>query len=280
MSFKSLLTFADVTESSAPRLETAIAMAERHGAHLAVCALAEQPAYYYGIGTEVAADVYVQDIERSREVADRVAVAARARLAESGHDGDIRTATGTAAMISEIAARQARHADLNLVGQPLDDDHLTLLTSVLEGVLLNSGRPLAMVPRQWSGGAFGARVMVAWAPCKEAARAVNSAMPFIEAAERVDIAMVDPETGEHAHGDEPGADLAASLARHDVRVTVNRLPGGGQRVAERLLSHAADCNASLVVMGGYGHWRLREALFGGVTRDMIRQSTVPLLMAH
>ncbi len=105
-------------------------------------------------------------------------------------------------------------------------------------------------------------------------------MPFIEAAEAVHIAMVDPDTGDDAHGEEPGADLAAALARHDVPVTVDALPSAGQTVAGRLLSHAADCGASLIVMGGYGHWRLRESVFGGATRDMVRQTTVPLLMAH
>jgi nucleotide-binding universal stress UspA family protein len=280
MSLMNLLVFADDSDASAPRLETAIAMAERHGAQLSVCALAEQPAYYYGIGTEVAADVYQQDIERARAVAGEVAGLARTRLATSGHDGGVRSATGTAVVISEIAARQARYADLSLIGQPFDGDQETLLTKVFEGVLFDSGRPLVMVPRQWSGGAFGGRVMIAWAPCKEAARAVADAMPFIEAAESVHIAMIDPDTGEYAHGDEPGADLAAGLARHGVQVTVDPLPSASKTVAQRLLTHAADCNADLIVMGGYGHWRLRETLFGGVTRDMIRQSTVPILLAH
>jgi nucleotide-binding universal stress UspA family protein len=280
MPFMNFLTFADDSDASAPRIETAIAMAERHGAQLSVCALAEQPAYYYGVGTEVAADVYVQDIERARAVANEVADLARTRLARSGHDGGVRSATGTAVVISEIAARNARYADLSLVGQPFDSAQETLLINVFEGVLFESGRPFVMVPRHWPGGAFGGRVMIAWAPCKEAARAVADAMPFIEAAESVHIAIVDPDTGEYAHGDEPGADLAAALARHGVQVTVAPLPRVSKCVAERLLIHATDCNADLIVMGGYGHWRLRETLFGGVTRDMIRQSEVPILLAH
>ncbi|HUS55496.1 MAG TPA: universal stress protein [Thermohalobaculum sp.] len=280
MSFMNLLVFADASDASAPRLETAIAMAERFGAQLSACALAEQPAYYYGIGTEVAADIYVQDIERAKAVADEVAGIARPRLAKSERDGGVRSATGTAAAISEIVARQARYADLSLVGQPFDSAEETLLTKVLEGVLFDAGRPMVMVPRRWAAGAFGERVMIAWTSCKEAARAVDDAMPFIEAAESVHIAMIDPDTGANAHGEEPGADLAASLARHGVRVTVDPLPSGGRSVAERLLTHATDCDANLIVMGGYGHWRLRETLFGGVTRDMIRQSTVPILLAH
>ncbi len=280
MSFKSLLVFADDSDASALRLDTAIALADRHDAQLTACALAEQPAYYYGIGTEVAADVYLEDLERAKAMAREVADAAGKRLAGSAHDGGARWATGSPSAIPEVAARHARYADLSLIGQPFESAQETLLTKVFEGVLFDSGRPFVMIPRAWSGGAFGERILIAWAPRKEAARAVADAMPFIEAAESVHIAMVDPDTGESAHGEEPGADLAAALARHGVPVTVDALPSAGQSVAGRLLTHAADCAASLIVMGGYGHWRLRESLFGGATRDMVRQTTVPLLLAH
>ena len=284
MSYKNLLVFADDTDASAPRLDTALAMAERHGANLTVCALAEQLAYYYGVGAEVSADIYLQDAEQAKAAARCVADAARARLIGSGpsvdQNGIVRWATGTPDAISEIAARNARYADLSLIGQPAGSAREAMLTKVFEGVLLESGRPFVMAPPAWSGGAFGKRIMIAWSPCKEAARAVSDAMPFIEMAEDVCVAMVDPKTGDTAHGEEPGADLAAALVRHQVQVTVDQLPSAGQTAAERLLAHAADCGADLIVMGGYGHWRLRESLFGGVTRDMIRQSTVPLMLAH
>ncbi|MHA1529643.1 MAG: universal stress protein [Alphaproteobacteria bacterium] len=280
MSFKNLLVFADDSDASALRLDAAIAMAERLGAHLAACALIEQPAYYYGIGSEVAVDIYAQDVERAKTVAQGVADAARVRLAECGHDGGTRWAIGTPEVIGGIAARHARYADFSLVGQPFEGAHRTPLTRVLEGILFDSGRPFVMVPQVWLGGGFGERILVAWTPRKEAARAVADAMPFIEAAESVHIAMIDPDTGDDAHGEEPGADLAAALARHGVPVTVDALPSAGQTVAGRMLSHATDCAASLIVMGGYGHWRLRESVFGGATRDMVRHTTVPLLLAH
>jgi nucleotide-binding universal stress UspA family protein len=284
MSFKSLLVFADDSDASATRLDTAIAMAERHGAQLTACALTEQPSYHYGIGSEVVADIYAEEVEEAKAVAQGVADAVRARSAEFRHangcGGGARWAIGIASAISEIAARNARYADLSLVGQPFEGKQETLLTKVFEGVLFDSGRPFVMVPQGWSGGGFGERILIAWTPRKEAARAVADAMPFIEAAEAVHIAMIDPDTGDDAHGEEPGADLAAALSRHGVPVTVDALPSAGQSVSERLLTHAADCGASLIVMGGYGHWRLRESLFGGVTRDIIRESTVPLLMAH
>lgn len=280
MSLKSLLVFADDSEASSARLETAIAMAEAHDAHLSACAALEQPAYYYGIGSEVAADVYLEDVERVRGLAREVGEKAEKRLAETGHDGGVRWETGVPAAVSEIAARHARYADLALVGQPFEGPQETLLLKVFEGVLFESGRPLAVVPKGWTGGAFGKRVMVGWAPRKEAARAVGDAMPLIEAAEAVSIAVVDPQTGDSAHGDEPGADLATALSRHNPDVSVNQLPSGGLSVGARLLRHAEEWGADLIVMGGYGHWRLREMLFGGVTHEMLRSSAVPLLLAH
>lgn len=280
MSIKSLLVFVDDSEASGQRLETAIAMAEAHDAHLAACALLEQPAYYYGIGSEVAADVYLEDVERVKQLAEDVAQRAEKRLVEAGHDGGVRWETGVPAAVAEIAARYARYADLSLVGQPFDGPQETLLMKVFEGVLFDSGRPFAVIPNGWTKGAFGKRVMIAWSPRKEAARAVADAMPFIEAAEAVHVAIVDPETGEDEHGDEPGADVAVALSRHGVRVSVDQLPSSGQSVAGRLVRHAEESGLDMVVMGGYGHWRLREMLFGGVTRDMLRGARVPLLLAH
>lgn len=280
MPLKTLLVFVDDSEVSSQRVETAIALAKSHGAHLTAVALLEQPAYYYGIGTEIAADAYLADIERAEGVARDAAAAVAAQLSEAGLDADARWATGTPAALTEITARHARYADLTLVGQPDNSPVGPLLTRIFEGMLFEAGRPLVVIPQGWTGGAFGKRVMIAWAPRREAARAVADAMPFISQARKVHIAMVDPDTGQVDHGEEPGADLAATLARHDVPVTVDQLPRAGQGIAERLLTHAADCGADLLVMGGYGHWRLRESLFGGVTRDVLRETAIPCLMAH
>jgi nucleotide-binding universal stress UspA family protein len=280
MSFKSLLVFADDSDASARRVDNAIALAAQFDGALTAVALAEQPAYYYGIGTEVAADVYAEDVERAKALARQVAEATEAQLAKGGHDGGVRWSTGTLAIVAEIAARHARYADLAFIGQPFDSPQQPLMTKVFEGVLFDSGRPFIMLPRDWTPGPVGKHIMIAWAPRREAARAVADAMPLIEAAETVHVAMVDPDIGEDAHGEEPGADLARALARHDVAVSVDALPSAGQGVAGRLLTHAADCNADLIVMGGYGHWRLRQTLFGGVTRDIVRDTALPLLLAH
>jgi len=280
MPFKSLAVFVDGSDASKQRLDAAISVARCQGAHLTVVAIAEQPAYYYGIGSEVSADIYLQDVERAQEAARALAAAANAQLSASGVLGDVRWATGTAAAVGDVAARHARYADLALIGQPSEGDFELVMRKTFEGVLLDSGRPLVVLPQGWNAGSFGKTIVVAWSPRREAARAVSDAMPLIAGAASVHVVTVDPDVGESGHGEEPGADLAASLSRQGVAVTVDQVPSSGQNVAQCIHAHAVDRGADLIVMGGYGHWRLRETLFGGVTRDMLKATSIPLLMSH
>ena len=103
---------------------------------------------------------------------------------------------------------------------------------------------------------------------------------MLTGADDVRLVLVDPVQGEDYHGDEPGADAAAYLARHGVKVTIDRLPRMNQSVSEVLRQHAVDTSAELLVMGAYGHSRLRERLFGGVTKSMISEPPLPLLLAR
>ena len=136
-----------------------------------------------------------------------------------------------------------------------------------------------MLPPGWSG-EFGARIVVAWDGSLEASRAVAAAMPLIEAAREVRVALVAPRVRGSEHGQEPGADLGAVLSRHNGNVSVDRLPSLDRSVARALLGHASDTEADLLVLGAYGHSRLTEAIFGGVTHDMLREAPLPLVMAH
>jgi nucleotide-binding universal stress UspA family protein len=122
--------------------------------------------------------------------------------------------------------------------------------------------------------------MVAWDARIEAARAVREAIDMLAAADDVHVVLVDPKAHLWDHGEEPGADIAAYLARHGAKVTVHRLPGQGMTVAEVLRRHAGDMAADLVVIGAYGHSRLRERIFGGTTKSMLEDATVPLFMAR
>ena len=123
-------------------------------------------------------------------------------------------------------------------------------------------------------------MLAAWDGSAPAARALGDALPLLRRAERVALAVVDPERLGGRVGEQPGADMAAHLARHGVRVEVQAVPSGGLATADVLLDLAADTGADLLVMGGYGHSRLRELAFGGTTRDVLGRMTVPVLLAR
>jgi len=127
---------------------------------------------------------------------------------------------------------------------------------------------------------LASNVLVGWDASREAARALADALPCCSVPRGVQVAVFEaPHELETRHGDLPGADIGQWLARHGVRVDVQRIVSSVP-VGEALLSHAADLAADLIVVGGYGHSRLRETMLGGVTRTLLRSSPVPVLMSH
>jgi len=122
--------------------------------------------------------------------------------------------------------------------------------------------------------------MIAWDSRLEASNAVSRAMHLLSAADAVHVTLVDPMGDEGGQGMEPGADIATYLARHGVKVTVDRIPSQGRTVADTLGQHAIDVSADLLVMGAYGHSRLRQRIFGGVTRSIVDEPPLAVLMAR
>jgi nucleotide-binding universal stress UspA family protein len=138
-----------------------------------------------------------------------------------------------------------------------------LKEKTIEGALFSSGKPVLLLPEGAAPSLSPERVMVAWDSRIEASRAVREALPILKGAQEVRLVLVDPEESEAAHGQEPGADAALYLARHDV-----------------LGRHAGDMGAQMIVMGAYGHSRLRQRILGGVTRSMIENPPLPIFMAR
>lgn len=179
----------------------------------------------------------------------------------------------------EAIGRRARYADLTMIGPDVLATE-TLKAKIIEGALFSSDKPLLLLPADRPATLAPKRVLVAWDARIEASRAVREALELLVAADDVRLVLVDPVERDSGHGAEPGADAATYLARHGVKVTVERLPSEGHSVAAVLCRRAADFNADLLVMGAYGHSRLRERIFGGVTRSMLDQPPVPLFLAR
>lgn len=171
-----------------------------------------------------------------------------------------------------------RMCDLLVVGQDNPDRPEPLRAELIEAALFDSGRPILIVPYVGTEHFAAKKIMVAWDGSKTAARAIHAAMPILELAEEVQVVMVEAQKL-HLPGD-PGADLAVYLSRHGVKVAVEKIPAPASGVSDALLNHISDNQIDLVIMGGYGHSRVREFILGGATRGMLQAMTVPCIMAH
>jgi nucleotide-binding universal stress UspA family protein len=148
---------------------------------------------------------------------------------------------------------------------------------IIEAALFQSGRPVVVVPYIQKTGLTLNRVLVCWDGGRQAARAIADALPFLHRAKTVEVVVV--ATKPLKSDDSPGADIARHLAHHDLNVCLKRLVTGGNRCGKHhpiLRGGSAD----FVVMGGYGHSRLREFVLGGATRGVLSSMTIPTLMSH
>lgn len=281
MSYKNLLVVLDSDASARERIEIAAALAERFSAHLVglyPLPMPEAPRHF-GYYDPALLNPFFEELrarardaaDKTREVFEHIAslhgVSAEWREIPEGADAD--------------PAVHARYADLAILGQ-LDPDsgEPDMIRPRPEQVTLASGRPILVVPYAGNFPNLGRRVVIGWNASREAARAVNDAMPLLTAAEIVSILTIDPREGPRAHGELPGADISLHLARHGVKAEIERTVSADLPVGEVLLSRAADLGADLLVMGAYGHSRARELLLGGATRSLLRSMTLPVLMSH
>ena len=252
----------------------AVSLAAAFEAHLTAVAFAYEPEIMpdpSGQGSRR----FMRLREENEEGASAAAAAFEKQADAAGVAVAARVMTTTLSASYDLFGRIARRFDLAVVGQdePEKEEAEAL---VAEGALFESGRPLVRVPYIHKAPLKLDRVMVCWDGSRPAARAAADAMPLLTRAKQVDIVIVA-----QAKTDEmPGADVAEHLARHGVNVTVQRIARGDLDVKDALLNYAADSTADFVVMGGYGHSRIREFILGGVTRGMLASMTVPTLMSH
>jgi nucleotide-binding universal stress UspA family protein len=173
--------------------------------------------------------------------------------------------------------QMARRFDIAIVAQGEPDNDATA-AAILENTLFASGRPVIVVPYIQRAPLKLNHAMICWDGSRPAARAIADAMPLLEQAHRTEVVIVAKDA---RHQEEiEGADIGLHLARHGLNVEVTRIERDGVDVANALLSHSVDCGADFIVMGAYGHSRLREFVLGGVTRSMLRSMMVPTLMSH
>lgn len=278
MSYKTILVHADSSRHADERVRVAARLALAEGAHLVGTAMTGISRFLYQDSSiDLTRTVVAMHMDALYQRAGESLARFEALAAEAG------VPTCERRLVDDEPegglALQSRYADLVVVSQTDPDDQSARLTPRLpEYVMFNSARPVLVVPYAGTFERLGDNVLVAWDASMEATRAVTNAIPLLKRARHVTIAVFNPNPFD-AHGEQPGADIALYLARHGVNIEVS-LQQTGIDVGNALLSMAADRNADLIVMGGYGHARLRELLLGGATETVLRTMTVPVLMSH
>jgi nucleotide-binding universal stress UspA family protein len=279
MAYKTILVHCDTAPTCNKRIETAAELASQCGAHLIGLFLRSNvvlPAY---LEAGISPDLIAVQERRGKEMAAKAKAAFEEVVRRSGVIGEWREAQGD---VYELAWLNARYADLTVMGQVdtklADPD---VVPDLPETVSLRAGRPVLILPHiGLRGPMIGGHVMLGWNAGREATRAVSDAMPFLQAAKAVTVLAVNPRSGARGHGEDPGADIALYLARHGVKVTASHTVAPEADPAEVLLSRMADLGVDMLVMGAYGHSRLRELVIGGVTRKIMNSMTAPVLMSH
>ena len=246
MSIRDILVYLDTSPACAERLDLTFRLAHRFGAYLAaVCP--EEAAVTLG--------------ERFSKM-----------LRQETLQGEWHTAIGLA---TSFVARRAQASDLVVLGQRVPGEVTGL--DAPEDVILACGRPVLMVPYTGHFERLGENVLIAWDGGREAARAVHDALPLLAMASAVSLVVVNP--AEEAD-EELARDVSLHLARHGLDTKCQVVEDEYLAVGDALLGKVAELGADFLVMGAYGHSRLRELVFGGVTRELARNSRVPLLLAH
>jgi len=281
MSFNTILVHIDDSGRSNLRLDVAIRLALDFRAHLIGAYLVRTAEMTPLLATMLPDDVVER---RMRDTGDAQHEAER-RFRDAASVATLATIEWRAPAGPAIAAgiAQGRCADLVVVGQgDLSDPGFQFVDELATTTLLSAGKPVLVVPHIGAAPTFSRNVLIAWDGGREASRAIADALPLLERADKVNVITVHTSADDNTYVGDALADsrLVGWLQSHGIRTSVEHLEVSQRSVGEALLSRAADLGTDLIVMGGYGHSRVREFVLGGVTRTMLDKMTVPVLMSH
>jgi nucleotide-binding universal stress UspA family protein len=279
MSWQDILVFADGSNNGLARVSMAADLAIETGAALEVCIPACLPPLSEAGGVDFMIE-YNDELERgARDDAYQAALQVRARTPALEQRLAVTTPEVRLPDVARLAGRLGQTCDLVVVGQPIVEDASRVDDELLTGALFHSGRPCLMFPRWNSCRHWGSSVLIAWKDTPEAARAVHDAIPILRKATSVRIVTI--QHGAHLDRalDRSSERLVRHLARFGVHARCSALLRDGQDGIS-LLEHLQEWPTDFVVMGAFGHSRIRERILGGVTQTMLRHSPVPVLFSY
>lgn len=275
---REIVVFIDGGSAATGILDFAGALAKEHGAQLIGAFVQPEPAL--STAESFARGKGIHEVSKAHQAKlEDVEARYRAAFEKVVHQNGVRSEWRSLVHFSSEVAVNAYYADLVIIARPESAAPSASPSGLAESLVLSSGRPVLLFPRD-SEVSQVRRVELAWNTTREAVRAAADALPLLARAEAVEVLVIDPQRHKASHGQEPGADIARHLSRHGARVEVQRVSSDGKNVGQLMLSQAAAYRADLLVMGAYGHSQVREWVFGGVTRTVLYEASIPVLMSR
>lgn len=277
MPIKDILTILDLAGDQ-PAAKYALEFGRNHDAHVTGLAVSFEPV----VPAFAAAPMPVDYLQAAHDQAIAAANEAKKEFDELARLAGVNNESRVSEILTggplENVLVHCRPTDMVVIGQANPDRPEPMRELLIETVLFESGVPVLLVPYIGSTSFQPKNVLVGWDGSSTATRAIHSALPVLEKADEITLLVI--EKSSNAANGQPGADVANYLARHNMKVTIKVITNPQTGIADTVLNHVSESGNDLVVMGGYGHSRMREFLFGGATREILESMTVPVLMAH
>ena len=272
MEIKDIVLHVGQDSRASARMDGALHLAKEFDARITGVYALSYPVIPGYVQHHIGAEVIEQHMGEVRVEAGEARQAFDEQLEREGVSGEWRLIEGNA---TDAMMLSVRYGDIAIVGQANPDDPRPA-DNMADELVLAAGRPVIVWPYVGTYSDFGKQVIIAWNGTRESVRALHDAMNILKTAKKVVVCSVNPPDREHI----AGADITTHLARHGIVAEAHHMVAPDLDAGDALLSAAADFSSDFMVMGGYGHSRLRELALGGVTRHVLRTMTMPVLMSH
>jgi nucleotide-binding universal stress UspA family protein len=279
MKYKNILIHLDHSSGCANRLEIAFGLARKFDAQ--VTGLFVVPNYIVPsyVEAQISVDLITDVTEKAMAKASETLAGYQKQAEDAGVDMQGHVIEG---QLIPILREHSKYADLLVLGQDHPDDPDNASYGLADALLFEGGCACLMVPHSGKLATPGERVLLTWNATRESARALREAMPLLSSAETVVVLSSEPNNGDDdlARGHPHARELDRFLRSHGIESVSSGISDPDLNTTDAIIGQAVEMNADLIVMGAYGHARLREIILGGVTRDLLKQSQLPLLLAH
>ncbi len=281
MSYQTLLVYAGLPSQVESLLKVAQHIAEKgDNVHVIGLHVIPQIPVYPDMAFMVTSEMTDMQRDSLLKQKDEVASAFEKYANETGLSWEWRAVEANGKLVADRVMEHGRCVDLIIGAQENPDTETDTQHGVMEQILIQSGRPVLFVPYAGNFTSLGEHIMVAWNASRECSRATFDALPLLRRANLVEVVWANPQEQRDPDLNLPGSEISAVLARHDIKVSANQTVNTDVTIGDELLSRLSDNGFDLLVMGGYGHSRFREFIFGGTTRHILKHMTVPVLMSH